>query len=129
MRQFRNPLMSRRLAGLLSLVMLVQGVLPLAAHTTLARDANGEVVKVCTLHGLQTRFVDSHGDLSPDAPTGDDETPAIKFSQLMAAALSVAVPVIIEPQRFAAVHGIASYLLIASEAAAGLQPIRAPPLS
>lgn len=129
MRQLRSPSLTSRLAGLLAWVMLVQGLLPVASHTTLARDANGDVVQVCTLEGLQTRFVDEGGKLSPDAPSGDDRTPAIDFSQLMAEALSAGVAAVVEPPRFGAVHGGCDYCLVRSAAVPGLRPIRAPPVS
>lgn len=121
--------MSRHLAGLLSLVLVVQGLLPLASHTTLAVDGRGEVVQICTLDGLQTRFLDHEGRLAPDAPPGNDINPAVEFSQLVAEAVGAFQPALAPSPDYepAAVPAFRRAILPGS--VAGLRAIRAPPLA
>ncbi|MDZ7752848.1 MAG: hypothetical protein U5S82_14545 [Gammaproteobacteria bacterium] len=121
--------MSRHLAGLLALLLVVQGLLPVASHTTLAVDGRGEVVQICTLDGLQTRVVDQQGRLSPEAPPGDDINPAVQFSLLTAEVLGslqmpLATPAVFDTLPVGDIRRTAP-----SSAVAGLRPIRAPPLA
>lgn len=127
MRSLRVAPMSRHLAGLLSLLLAVQGLLPLAAHTTLAVDGRGEMVQICTLHGLQTRFLDHEGRLAPDVPPGDDINPAVQFSQLVAEALGAFQPPLAPSPDYES-SGVPTFRrAILPGAVAGLRAIRAPP--
>ncbi len=121
--------MSRHLAGWLSLLLVVQGLLPLASHTTLAVDGRGEVVQVCTLGGLQTRFLDHEGRLAPDAPPGDDINPAVKFSLLMAEAVGLSQPPLAASPDYDSPAAWTFRRAILPGAVAGLRAIRAPPLA
>lgn len=69
---------------LLALLILVQGLLPLQAHTVLVRDAQGHAVVVCTWQGPRNETLVLAGD-PPSAPS-DQPTPAMLFSEALAAA-------------------------------------------
>lgn len=69
-------------------LLLMQGAIPLQAHTRLAHDASGQVVVVCTWDGTRTEVIDA-----PDADPGSTEaplSPACLFSQLLSSAAPAA---------------------------------------
>lgn len=109
------------------MLLVVQGLLPVASHTTLAVDGRGEVVQICTLGGLQTRFLDHEGRLASDAPPGDDINPAVQFSLLMAEALGALQPEFALPLSLGPAGAQSFRQARLPGAVAGLRPIRAPP--
>jgi hypothetical protein len=68
---------------LLVFVLLGQAAIPLQAHTSLATNAAGQVVVICTWQGQRVERL-PHGD--NDQATADQWSPAVVFSQLLASA-------------------------------------------
>jgi len=75
-------------ARILAVVMLVQVLIPIQAHTQLIQAENGRVVILCTLDGERAITVDDLGHVSDQQTAGSDlnHNAAIKFSLLMAEA-------------------------------------------
>ncbi len=73
-------------ARLVAVVMLVQVLIPIQAHTRLTQDENGQVVILCTLEGERAITVDGLGPVFGEQTAGSDSNlnAAIKFSLLMA---------------------------------------------
>lgn len=129
MRFLSKKFIHPRLIRLLSLLLLLQGMLPVQLHTVLMRDANGQLVEVCTLEGIKTVVLDEHGDPVSDSSQGDERSAAIAFSQLIAEALpDTAEPLLVgfSPADF---YYPQLSLQVISTALPGLLPIRAPPVS
>lgn len=116
-----------RLIPLLSLLLLLQGLLPVQLHTTLVRDDNGRLLEICTLEGIQTLVVNERGELVSDFIKDNERSAAIAFSQLMTEALpDVAEPLLIH-SLFIALHYSQPSVLSVPSTPSGLLPIRAPP--
>lgn len=119
-----------QLAALLSLLLLLQGMLPMQLHTKLVRDQHGVLVEVCTIDGLQSVTIDFDTPVSEDGHSPDKErTAAMALSDLMSEAT---------PDLFA--HDLVGHFLTHAYANVfaekpglifpeGLRPIRAPPIS
>lgn len=68
----------------LAFVLLMQGAIPLQAHTQLANDGRGHVVIICTWDGQRTAEIDDPV-ADPDSSTAR-LSPSCLFSQLLSAA-------------------------------------------
>jgi len=116
--------------GVVSLLLLLQGIFPVQLHSTLVKDDDGNLVQVCTLYGLKTIALDDAGNpLDGESHDDDQRSPAIAFSELMAEAVSdVAIPVFI--QEDISSYAIPNtYTVVIPEVTSGLMPIRAPPIA
>ena len=129
MGKLRNKALVRRLTGLLSVLLLLQGLFPLHAHTELRRDASGELVQVCTIDGLRSVIVDEQGIVHEQTDEESIPSAAIALSQILTEALPdipviAYLPVSIRYEDIsevaASLHGVPS---------AALMPIRAPPIA
>ena len=77
-RQYR-----RQVLLLLSLIFVLQGIFPLAAHTQLARDNQGRLVQICTLEGTKSYRLDNGNPLGEDQSSDTYRSAAIEFSGLL----------------------------------------------
>jgi len=117
-----------RLIRLLSLLLLLQGMLPVQLHTVLVRDDSGQLLEICTLEGIKTVVIDEHGNPASDFTKGNERSAAIAFSQLMAETLpDTAEPLLVysPPADF---HHPQVPIQVISTVLPGLLPIRAPPV-
>ena len=126
--KLRNKRLVRRITGLLSTLLLLQGLLPLHAHTELRRNNHGQLVEVCTIDGMRTYVLDEQGIVHEKSDQPSTPSAAIAFSQVLAEALPD-IPVI-------AYLPVSIYFedipevpaSLNSERPATLMPIRAPPV-
>lgn len=128
MGKLRNKALVRRLTGLLSVLLLLQGLFPLHAHTELRLNASGELVQVCTIDGLRSVIVDEQGIVHEQPDEESLPSPAIALSQILTEALpdipvTAYLPVSIH---FEDIPEAAASLISVQSAA--LMPIRAPPV-
>ncbi len=78
--RIRQLELTRRLALGLALVLFAQLLIPLQAHSRIARDAHGLTVVVCTLQGPRDMALDAQGRPVSGHPHA---SAAMAFSQLL----------------------------------------------
>lgn len=123
--QRRHPL-----SFLLSVILLLQGLFPLASHTQLVRNDQGQLVQVCTLEGIRSYTLDDSGQLAKKIDHSDNQqrSAAIEFSALLAEAIP-AVPEIPYFRAAGAVYSKSPAVTsLADKQVIGLQPVRARPV-
>ncbi len=126
--KLRNKRLVRRVTGLLSALLLLQGLFPLHAHTELRLNSNGQLVEVCTIDGMRTYVLDEQGIVHQDQDQPSTPSSAVAFSQILAEALPD-LPVFIYlplPTDFENLPDLRVSLVTVSPAKS--RPIRAPPV-
>ena len=129
MHSLRRHSFVKQWVSLVSLLLLLQGLFPAQMHSKLVKDANGQLVEVCTLYGIRSIALDELGHpLDDTGPNNSDRSAAMAFSQLMAEAVSdVTIPVVIQEDVPSYVVPVL-YAIVLPEVTSVLTPIRAPPL-
>ncbi|MCW8964025.1 MAG: hypothetical protein OQL16_09525 [Gammaproteobacteria bacterium] len=130
MHSLRRHSFVKQWVSYISLLLLLQGLFPAQVHSQLVKDANGQLVEVCTLYGLKTIALDESGNPLDESSDNDSQrSAAMAFSQLIAEAVSdVTIPVVIQEDAPSWSFPV-FYTVVIPEVTSALTPIRAPPVA